>query len=109
MRRAGLDRGNALVVQKVAQGQLDLFADQWGGKPPPGADTKPSRAAVTRETPKTMPVKQALRRYGIGRTKFYELLASGAIKASKLGTKTLIDVETADSFFNGLPNFPRRL
>jgi hypothetical protein len=55
-----------------------------------------------------MPVKEALHRYGIGRTKLYELLGSGALKASKLGAKTLIDVECADSFFGGLPSFRGR-
>lgn len=53
----------------------------------------------------TMPVKEALHRYGIGRTKLYELLGAGALKASKLGAKTLIDVESADSFFSSLPDF----
>ena len=38
----------------------------------------------------------------------YELLGSGALKASKLGAKTLIDVECADSFFGGLPSFRGR-
>ena len=52
-----------------------------------------------------MPVREALHRYGIGRTKLYELLGSGALKASKLGAKTLIDVECADSFFSALPDF----
>lgn len=46
-----------------------------------------------------------LHRYGIGRTKLYELLGAGALKASKLGAKTLIDVESADSFFSSLPDF----
>lgn len=55
-----------------------------------------------------MPVKEALRRYGIGRTKLYELLGAGAFKASKLGAKTLIDVETADSFFGALPDYRAR-
>ena len=54
---------------------------------------------------KTIAVKDALRRYGVGRTKLYELLGAGVIKASKLGTKTLIDVAAADTFFESLPAF----
>jgi hypothetical protein len=59
--------------------------------------------------PKTIAVKAALHRYGIGRTKLYELLAMGALKASKLGAKTLIDVEAADAFFGALPDFRERV
>jgi hypothetical protein len=43
-----------------------------------------------------MPVKKALHRYGIGRTNLHELLGSGALKASKLGAKTRIEVMCAD-------------
>lgn len=50
-------------------------------------------------------VSQATARYGVGRTKLYELLGSGALKARKLGAKTLIDVDCADRFFSSLPAF----
>lgn len=83
----------------AAEAQLDLFVN-----------ARPrTRSLLPRTAPKTMPVKEALHRYGIGRTKLYELLVSGALKASKLGAKTLIDVECADSFFGALPDFRRRL
>ena len=97
MSRAGTSRGTA-TVDKAVQGQLDLFAN---------ADSL-ARASAPRSARKTMPVKEALYRYGIGRTKLYELLGSGALKASKLGAKTLIDVEAADSFFSALPDFRQR-
>lgn len=96
MSGAGTRRGVARV--HVAQGQLDLFANA----------NSHTRASTPRAARKTMPVKEALHRYGIGRTKLYELLGSGALKASKLGAKTLIDVEAADSFFDTLPNFRGR-
>jgi excisionase family DNA binding protein len=57
--------------------------------------------------PRTMPVAEALRRYGIGRTKLYALISVGALKAVKLGTRTLIDVSTADAFFDALPRLGR--
>jgi hypothetical protein len=88
------------AAKHAAQGQLDLFA----------AQTSDHRPSAPRGQRMTMPVKEALHRYGIGRTKLYELLGSGVLKASKLGAKTLIDVECADSFFSTLPDFrPARL
>jgi hypothetical protein len=54
--------------------------------------------------PKMISVADALARYGIGRTKLYSLIGSGSIRAVKLGVKTLIDVEIADRFFDGLPS-----
>ena len=56
-----------------------------------------------REGPKLMSVPAALNRYGIGRTKLYALIGVGEIRAVKLGAKTLIDVESADAFFDALP------
>jgi excisionase family DNA binding protein len=53
--------------------------------------------------PKLISVGKALERYGLGRTKFYELIGSGAIRAVKLGSKTLIDVAQADAYFDSLP------
>lgn len=54
----------------------------------------------------TIPAKEALHRYGIGRTKLYELLGSSALKASKLGAKTLIDVEVRRFILWGPSQFP---
>jgi hypothetical protein len=56
-----------------------------------------------KERPKLMSVPAALDRYGIGRTKLYALIGIGEIRAVKLGAKTLIDVESADAFFDSLP------
>ncbi len=81
-----------------AESQLDFFAPS----------NVQHRSTAPKGEPKTMPVKHALHRYGIGRTKLYELLGSGALKASKLGAKTLIDVEVADAFFGALPDFRER-
>lgn len=53
--------------------------------------------------PKLMSVPAALDRYGIGRTKLYALIGVGAIRAVKLGSKTLIDVASAAAFFDSLP------
>lgn len=54
-------------------------------------------------TPKTMSVNAALERYGIGRTKLYALIAAGSVTARKFGARTLIDVATADRYFDELP------
>ena len=53
--------------------------------------------------PKLISVSRALKRYSIGRTKLYELIGVGHVKAVKLGTKTLIDVAATDAYFDALP------
>ncbi len=40
---------------------------------------------------------------GIGRSRTYELLASGRLAAKKLGTRTLIDVRHGMEFIGSLP------
>lgn len=80
--------------------QLDLFGE---GRQIEVA--KPRRRTRTLDKPISISVNEALMRYGIGRTKLYELLGDGSLKGRKLGAKTLIDVETADDFFASLPSF----
>jgi excisionase family DNA binding protein len=41
--------------------------------------------------------------YGIGRTKLYELISSGAIRALKLGRKTLIPASEGVRLLESLP------
>lgn len=48
-------------------------------------------------------VGEAVQRFGIGRTKLYELIQSGEIEAVKLGRRTLIRTQSASDFFSGLP------
>jgi hypothetical protein len=48
-------------------------------------------------------IPQAQLRYGVGRSKLYELLAQGFIEARKCGSRTLISVASADSYFAALP------
>jgi hypothetical protein len=61
-----------------------------------------------RGRPKLVTIARALNDYGIGRTKLYELMNAGAIRAVKLGGRTLIDVASADAFFEALPEIHRR-
>lgn len=42
-------------------------------------------------------------RYGIGRTKLYELIGSGAVKARKLGSATVILHDDAEAWMRSLP------
>ncbi|MGE3303476.1 MAG: hypothetical protein AB7M12_10220 [Hyphomonadaceae bacterium] len=73
------------------------------------APIAPTRKAVSRRRtmdadirPKLISVSMALKRYSVGRTKFYELLAEGRVSAVKAGAKTLVDVEKTDAHFNAL-------
>ncbi len=43
------------------------------------------------------------RRYDVGTTRLYELVASKRIDAKKFGRKLLIDVRSADEYFAALP------
>jgi excisionase family DNA binding protein len=80
--------------------QLDLFGENRRIDP-----TKTKRCTRAPDKPSSISVNEALARYGIGRTKLYELLGDGSLKARRLGAKTLIDFETADDFFASLPSF----
>lgn len=48
-------------------------------------------------------VAEAVRIFGIGRTKIYDLIQRGDIEAVKLGRRTLIRTHSARTFINGLP------
>lgn len=48
-------------------------------------------------------IGEAVRLFGIGRTKLYELIHSGDIEAVKLGRRTLIRAHSARSFIDALP------
>jgi hypothetical protein len=44
----------------------------------------------------------------IGRTKCYELIGSGALRAMKCGGRTLICANSLQAFLAGLPSLPGR-
>ena len=48
-------------------------------------------------------IGEAVRIFGIGRTKLYELINSGDIEAVKLGRRTLIRTASARAFIDSLP------
>ena len=48
-------------------------------------------------------VCETVRRFGIGRTKLYELIQSGRIEAFKLGRRTLVRTGSVRAFIDGLP------
>jgi excisionase family DNA binding protein len=45
------------------------------------------------------------RKYRISRSRQYELLSDGLIKAKKLGSRTLIDLESVDAYLSSLPDY----
>ena len=55
------------------------------------------------EPRKLLPIPDAARRLGIGRTKLYELLAAGVIPSVRIGTKRrLVPVEALDAYADSL-------
>lgn len=55
--------------------------------------------------PRFYTVKDFCLAYGMGRTRFYDLIAQGKIEAVKDGSKTLIPVESAEAWAASLPRF----
>lgn len=53
--------------------------------------------------PVLITVAQAMQRWSVGKSKLYECFAAGRIEARKLGTRTLVVVESGDAFFSTLP------
>ncbi len=49
-------------------------------------------------------IAEATLRWGVGRTKFYELLKAGGFRTIKVGRRTLVDVRSGDAFFAALPS-----
>ena len=56
-------------------------------------------------TERQLTVKEFCRRYGVGVTTTYKLLGEGAIMAVRYGHRTLIDVESAETWRRSLPPF----
>lgn len=54
--------------------------------------------------PYSMTIAETVRWSGIGRTKLYELLGDGKIKAVKLGTRTLVLTQSVEQFLASLPS-----
>lgn len=50
-------------------------------------------------------IAEASQRLSIGKTKLYEILNAGQIKAVRLDKRTLIPVSALDDFANGLQPF----
>lgn len=63
-------------------------------------DIKPSGS----DLPKYISINDALARYQVGRTTLHALIAANEIRTRKLGSRTLIDLEAADAFFESLPS-----
>jgi hypothetical protein len=57
------------------------------------------------ETLGALSIPAFCRVYGVGRSKTYELIGTGALGAKKLGAKTLIDRASAEAWYRGLPGF----
>ena len=54
-------------------------------------------------TPLAYTVEDALAASGIGRTKFYEEIAAGRLKARKVGTRTLVLAPDLAAWLEALP------
>jgi excisionase family DNA binding protein len=48
-------------------------------------------------------IPDVVRRYGIGRTKLYDLIREGRLDARKLGARTLVTVASLDALLASLP------
>lgn len=55
------------------------------------------------EVRENVTVSEAIQRFGIARTKLYELIGNGDVIAVKLGRRTLISVESLRDLFDRLP------
>lgn len=54
--------------------------------------------------PKLITIAQACDRWSIGRTRVFQFIKLGAFRAVKVGSRTLIDVQSGDDFFAALPS-----
>lgn len=52
---------------------------------------------------KALTIRRFTEVYGISRAKTYRLIEEGELRAVKVGTRTLIPANSAQAWFNGLP------
>lgn len=65
------------------------------------AQTVPT--ALWQSNPAVFSIKDFCRTYSIGRTKAFELIAAGQLRAHKCGRRTLISIDDAKAWFEALP------
>lgn len=63
------------------------------------------RSEQTSAAPRAFSVATFCERYGISRAYTYVLIKRGELNAVKMGNRTLIPVESADTWFATLPSF----
>lgn len=51
----------------------------------------------------SLTVADACKRYGIGKTKLYELIGDKRVEAVKLGSRTLVIADTVERYLASLP------
>ncbi|MFN3699972.1 MAG: helix-turn-helix transcriptional regulator [Alphaproteobacteria bacterium] len=56
-------------------------------------------------TPLSLSIEEVLTATGLGRTKLYQLISSGKLKARKIGKRTIILQEDLQAFLANLPEF----
>ena len=59
-------------------------------------------------SPITVRIKDACRMTGIGRSKFYLLIAEGKIETVKIGSMTLVRVSSIEALLNGTQPTPAK-
>ncbi len=58
---------------------------------------------MSESTLKLLTIRGFCERYSITRTRAYNMLAAGRIKAVRLDGRTLVKADSADAFFDALP------
>lgn len=56
----------------------------------------------------TYTIKEFLADFGMGKTRFYELVNSGVLKAHKSGTRTVVLAADAQAYLDSLPEYEPR-
>jgi excisionase family DNA binding protein len=56
-------------------------------------------------TPLLLSIPDFCKLHGIGRSTTYRIIASGQLKARKIGRRTFIEAEDAQAWRNSLPSF----
>jgi hypothetical protein len=66
-------------------------------------DTQKNRTSA-QEVLRGFSVEEFCRRYGIGRTRAYQELNAGRLRARKVGKRTIVTADDAESWLSCLPN-----
>jgi excisionase family DNA binding protein len=79
-------------------------SDRTKGNSVGTADSRGNDAGSALLSPRAFAIREFCRRYSVGRTRAYQEIATGRLRAVKVGRRTLITYDDAEAWLAALPD-----